>query len=223
MKKLCMTLSVALALTGCMSVKDIAADGKNIPAGMRGSPVAISVVKEPLMDVMTPGSVAGTGIVPGVIDSMTRPDGTRLAMPSPSYLVAQALRERLPAVTGLTFAEVPSDSVKARKKGEVYVPGKPTLEVYVDTNSLSYRPLAWQTYQYMLLGHATLLDSNGRVVWQNTCDVGGVSADTTLQLDRSEFAANDGQKLKDIMLLAANRCADELSRMGAPDPPGNRG
>ena len=95
--------------------------------------------------------------------------------------------------------------------GKVQAPGRYTLEVATDINLLAYRPLAWATCQYILQAHARILSPTGVIVWQNVCKVASLASDPALQIDRHGFQVNGGQRLKDVMQTAADRCARSLA------------
>lgn len=207
MWKILTSVFTFLLMTGCTAVKPIGLDWKGVPENIKGGQITVVVIEEAPLQVFTPGHAVGAGF----IDDITRPDGSSIKLPSSSYLTAVYLREKLISKRGLNLTEVPNELTKKRSAKDPYSPGRPVLEVYVDTNFLGYRPMAWQTYQYMLHGHARLLSATGVILWQNRCKIGGATEDKSLQLDRSDFKNNDALKLKEIIRLAAARCASELT------------
>ena len=63
----------------------------------------------------------------------------------------------------------------------------------------------------MLHARGTLIEaSNGAIVWDSVCKLGGAAEDKSLQLDREEFKNNDGQKLKNIIRASAQKCASQF-------------
>ena len=213
-RNLCSALLAAVLTSfgGCATVQPTALDSKTYGGVLKQNGVSVLVYAERPLYVKTPGSVAGTGL----IDDFTKPDGTVVNLPSVSRLVAQSLRESLISQSGLDVAPLPDELLPTKDADQNTLPAgqgkRYVLKVSVQINSLYYRPMAWSTYQYMLNARGALVDpSDGKTVWQDVCKVGGASEDTTLQLDRTEFKNNDGEKLKNIMRQSARRCANELA------------
>ena len=202
-----MIAGLIVLLSGCSSIAVVQSTVPSLHSEFGDRSISVVAYSEPRMNVVTPGDAVGGGL----IDDLTRPDGSRINIPSPSYLVAKELRDTLAANLQLKLGEVPNALAPAPEgKGSVSS-NHDTLEVFTDVNYLGYRPLGWQTYQYMLHAHARLLGANGDMVWQGLCKIGGVSEDTTLQLDRTEFKNNDGARLTEILGLASDRCAAEIA------------
>jgi len=166
------------------------------------------VYMEPDLFLMTPGSVVGGGL----IDSMTRPDGSSIPLPSPSYLFAVSLREKLSENTSLMLEDVKNELTPFNGKiKKISNPtGKHSLLVFTELNFLGYRPLKWATYQYGYMARVRLSDPEGKTTWEYRCAVKPSKNDPTLQLDRTEFKNNDGEKLIDVVKLATSRCADQI-------------
>jgi hypothetical protein len=180
---------------------------------LRENGISVLVYAEKPLFVHTPGSVAGTGL----IDDLTKPDGSMITLPSVSYLVASFLRQALVSQAGLIVKPIPENLLPSNEADQnIRATGAKksfVLKVSVRINGLYYRPLAWSTYQYMLHARGTLIDlSNGKIFWDNVCKIGGGSEDKSLQLERVEFKNNDGQKLKDIVRESAKKCATELAK-----------
>ena len=87
------------------------------------------------------------------------------------------------------------------------------LEIAVPYHFLTYRSFSWSTYHYQLQGYARLLDrSTRKVVWAAECWIGGVNSDESFELNRSEFAANESARFKEVLAHAGGgvfRRADE--------------
>lgn len=195
---------IIFSLTGCAAVPHVKLDHQLLESELRSASIEVVVFEEKPIRVFTPGDAVGGGL----IDALTKPDGSRIALPSPSYLLGVSLREQL---KGLNIENVPNQFSRKPAKGEAYpFPEKYSLSVEVNVNFLGYRPLDWATYQYMIGGAGTLRDPSGEIVWQNQCKVGGTSGDETLQLHSTEFRG-EGTKLINIMELAAERCAKQLA------------
>ena len=132
-------------------------------------------------------------------------------MPGPSSTIASRLITTLDSTTDLNPGAVANAFVPAPKRADVRPEARDTLEVITEINQIRYRPMNWQSYQYMLRAHARLIGSDRRVVWQHVCKVGGPSEDKTLQIDRSDFVKQDGDELKALIESAAELCADQIA------------
>lgn len=166
-------------------------------------PARIVVYEAPTLNLVTPGEIAGGGL----IDNLTRPDGSKIQLPSPSFLFATALRDNLSSRLGMPMSSVPDELLPRKPKKSPNPTGALTLEVYTDLNFLGYRAFAWTTYQYGYMGRAKLIDESGSVIWDKKCALKPAKTDETLQIGRTEFQNNGGQRLKDIIELATKRCA----------------
>jgi hypothetical protein len=208
MNKIIPVVLCALAVTGCVgTVKPVALDKTVVQDQIKDSPVSVIVFEEPPFDVFTPGDVAGGGL----IDNMTRPDGSSIKLPSPSYLMAKALSEDLTGGSGLSLQEVPNTLTPVPGKKQKMPSGKGYyLGVFIDQNVLGYMPTAWSTYRYILRGHAGLYSPEGALLWQKGCAVIGDGDTPELQIYRTEFKS-DPDKLVNIMNIATDRCAQQLS------------
>ena len=166
------------------------------------TPISIAVFDAGPMNVVAPGDLAGA--------NFTRPDGADSPLPSPSFLFATALRNELLSRHQLVLSEVPN-TLLPHKRGKPIGPSAAnSLEVYTDLNFLGYRAFAWNTYQYGFMGHARLIGPDGSVTWEKKCAIKPGKSDETLQLNRSEFNNQGGQRLIEVMQLATERCAKLL-------------
>jgi len=207
-------LAVAMSsLGGCVTVQPTGFDSKAYGGALRESGVSFLVYAEPPLFLHTPGSVAGTGI----IDELTKPDGSVVDIPSVSRLVASSLRDSLVSRSSLDVSPLPETLLPTKDASQNVLPeGKRkrfVLKLSVPINGLYYRPTAWSTYQYMLQARGTLIDStDGKILWEDVCKVGGVSEDKSLQLEKTEFKTSGGEKLKNIVRQSSERCANDLAR-----------
>jgi hypothetical protein len=208
MKKIIPVVICVLVLSGCVgTVKPVALDKAVVQDQIKNSPVAVIVFEEPPFDVFTPGDVVGGGL----IDNMTRPDGSSIKLPSSSYLMAKALSEDLGGGSGLSLQEVPNALTPVPGKKQKMPSGQGYyLGVFVDQNMMGYMPTAWSTYRYILRGHAGLYSPEGALLWQKGCAVVGDGDTPELQIDRAEFKS-DPDKLVNIMNIATDRSAQQLS------------
>lgn len=209
MIKVVLAAAATLLMTGCASaLKPIPLNKQALATDFRDTPVNVVVYIESPVQIYTPGNAVGAGL----IDEMTKPDGGRMPMPSPSYFTALKLREQLGKSLGLSINPVPETLSYNKTKRDPAQPASPyTLEVGVHLNFFSYRPMHWQTYQYLMGANAKLLGKDGQPIWQEVCKVGGTASDETLQLDRMEFRANDGKRLKEVMEVAASKCVESMT------------
>lgn len=176
-------------------------------------PISVAVFEEPELLISTPGNpinTPGIGLGPGLIDDLTRPDGTDIKLPSPSYLFAIAVRDKLISDYNLNISEVPNTLLPMGKGKRASQSKANTLEIFTDINILGYRPTQWATYQYSFYGRARLIDQDGKELWEKKCKVSPYTNDPTRQLDRTEFKNDDGAKLVAIMSDTINRCASSL-------------
>jgi hypothetical protein len=202
--------ATSIALSACATVEPVSLNSDAYGAALKANGISVLVYAEKPIFIQTPGSVAGAGL----IDDLTRPTGSKINLPSVAYLTASFLRELLVSRTRLNIDPVSEKLLPSSEAGQTIADARKrfVLKIQVPGHMLTYRPLAWSTYQYMLHVRGTLIDSsNGNIIWDNVCKLGGVAEDKSLQLDRVEFKNNDGQKLKDIVRASAKRCAAELA------------
>ena len=195
------------SLSACVTTQTVGVSNANLASEFGDREIAIVVYAEPRLHVVTPGDVTGLGL----IDGLTRPDGSPAVFPSPSHLIASRLKANLDSKTDLNLQEVAQASAPPSKRADVRMDARDTLEVFTEVNQLGYRPLNWQTYQYMVRAHARLTGPNGRVIWQDVCKVGGPSEDKTLQIDRSDIRQHGSEKLDALIESAAHQCADQIA------------
>ena len=105
------TLLLASCASAVPSTQEL--QSENWLASNRGRGVAIVVYQQAEMNVLTPGQAtansAGGLAAAALVDSFTRPDGTRLALPSSSHLLAQRYHDDLEAATGLRVVAINVD------------------------------------------------------------------------------------------------------------------
>lgn len=212
-------------LCGCTGVSAVKPDGSGLPESLKSEQVSVVAFSGLPLKVMTPGEVMATtnataktsteaivtDAVTLVADALTRPVGAPAAVPDASYLIASSLRDLFKENLSLNVEAVSVSCAGEAPETELKAVGRYTLEVSTDVNLLAYRPLAWTTYQYMLQAHARLLAPDGTILWQSACQVAPMAPDPALQLDRHDFQFNDGQRLKDVMQVAADRCAKSMA------------
>ena len=198
---------LALILGGCVTTQTVEVSRSALHAEFEAREIAILVYSEPQMAVVTPGDVTGAGL----IDALTRPDGSRVAFASPSHRIASRLKTTLDSGTNLNFQNVASVSAPPPKRADVRMDARDTLEVFTEVHQLGYRPLNWQTYQYMIRANARLTGADGRIISQGVCKVGGPSDAKSLQIDRTDINKDGGSKLINLIESAAHQCADQIA------------
>ncbi|MFU8813706.1 MAG: hypothetical protein ACNA7W_00055 [Pseudomonadales bacterium] len=202
---------VTASLGACVTTQTVEVSNASLRSEFGDREIAVVVYSEPRLHVVTPGDVTGLGL----LDGLTRPDGSPAVFPSPSELIASRLKTNLGSKTDLNLREVANAAAPPSRRAEVRMDARDTLEVFTEVNQLGYRPMNWQTYQYILRAHARLTGSNGRMVWQEVCKVGGPSEDKTLQIDRSDIRQDGSHKLDALIEYAARQCADQIAaRLG---------
>ena len=192
---------------GCVTTQPVEVTRSALHAEFEDRAIAVLVYSEPQMAVVTPGDITGAGL----LDGLTRPDGSKVAFPSPSLQIAGRLKTTLDSGTDLNFQNVASVSAPPPKRAEVRLDARDTLEVFTEVHQLGYRPLNWQTYQYMIRANARLTGADGRIISQGVCKVGGPSEDRTLQIDRADINKDGGSKLINLIESAAHQCAAQVA------------
>lgn len=205
--RLLMTIMISCSLSACVTTQTVEVTNANLRSEFGDREITVVVYDESRLHVVTPGDVTGLGL----IDGLTRPDGTPAVFPSPSHLIARRLKTILEMNTDLNLREVAGAAAPPSKRAEVHMDARDTLEVFTEVHQIGYRPVNWQTYQYMLRAHARLTGSNGRIIWQNVCKVGGPTEDRALQIDRSEIRQEGSHKLDALIRSAAHHCADQIA------------
>jgi hypothetical protein len=160
------------------------------------------------------GSVLG----PGIIDSETRPDARPddKKMRNAADVFADELIGRLANLTTATLSRkpglrplpIPKDPSVYREISQAdYV-----LEIAVPGQLVTYQGLKAATYTYFIMPSVRLIDTKtGHVLWLHDKGVKPDRNDPALHLKSNEFAANDGQRLREVrdaaLLLNADRAA----------------
>lgn len=196
-----------LILGGCVTTQTVEVTRSALHAEFEDRVIAILVYSESQMALVTPGDITGAGL----LDGLTRPDGTKVAFASPSLQIANRLKTTLDSGTDLNFQNVASVSAPPPKRADVRMDARDTLEVFTEVHQLGYRPLNWQTYQYMIRANARLTGADGRIISQGVCKVGGPSDDKSLQIDRTDINKDGGSKLINLIESAAHQCADQIA------------
>jgi hypothetical protein len=204
--------ALSVILQGCAGARiNISPEDR---ASLKNSP-AIYVVRyqSPAMDLMTPKTVAGGGLITDMTGSSELPSGVALQRAS-SALTDQFVR-KLASEGRLTNLRVEPKPLPLPFKEDVshyrskYMDGL-VLEIYA-LQGAGYKVLNWQTYNFGMLGKVRLIRvADNKVLWMDMCSVGGQN-DDSLTLDIKEFEANDGARLKQLIPLSADRCSRVLT------------
>ena len=205
MNKKIITLILVTLVSACTSFNTVKLDKKNLQNDLADKNVSVLLVEQANLEIVTPKAFVGNGL----IARLTNPDGTHVAVPSPTYLVGKSLKDK---VETININEIPNKITSQKNVEKVSKDtGGYTLSVAALANTFIYRPFAWNTYQYMMHAAGTLRDPQGKIIWQNKCMIGGISEDLELQLDKSEFSETNSDRLITVMNTASDRCADKFA------------
>lgn len=171
------------------------------------------------LDLMTPKSVVGAGLVAGMSGSSELPSGLELQrayrLPEASRVLTNQFVRKLRSEGRLTNLRVEPKSLPLPFKEDVahyrskYMGGL-VLEIFA-MHSAGYQPMHWQTYNFGSFGKVRLIRvAENKVLWKDMCSVGG-SKDDELTLNVKEFEANNGARLKQLIPLSADRCSRILT------------
>lgn len=166
------------------------------------------------LDLMTPKSVVGGGLLASMTRSSELPSGAELQrafkLPSASEELTNQFVQKLKTegrMTNLRVEPAPlplpwvEDVSKYRNK---YMGGL-VLEITAGA-AAGYQPMRWQTYNFNTYGKVRLIRAaDGKVLWLNTCNDGAQT------LDVSEFEANGGARLKQLIRESTDRCSRILA------------
>ena len=209
---------LAAVLQGCASTNiNISPEDR---ANLRNAP-AIHVVRyqSPAMNLMTPKSVAGAGLLASMTGSSELPSGVELqrayGLPEASSELTNHFVRKLTAAGRLANLRVepkplplPLNEDVSHYRGR-YAGGL-VLEIYA-LQGANYQATRWQTYNFGMVGNVRLIRvADGRVLWKDYCNVNGLS-DDALTLNVKEFEANNGARLKQLIPLSADRCSRILT------------
>ncbi|HZR69621.1 MAG TPA: hypothetical protein VFB01_11280 [Burkholderiales bacterium] len=179
------------------------------------------------MNIMTPKSQAGGGLLPALIVSGTKsgelPSGDQLVkaygLPDQADEVSAKLVEKLKTEGRLPTVRVASALFPPRvyqenpaQYGSKFSSGL-VLEINVEGPGAGYGAMNWQTYTYGFAGKARLIrPSDGKILWSDLCFLGifGDEADKR-KLDVTEFEKDGGKRFKEIYHYSNDRCSRILA------------
>jgi hypothetical protein len=169
------------------------------------------------MTIMTPGSIAGAGLLADATGSPSIPNDAgvlehKFGLPDATEEVTHRLVEKLKTQGGynnlavepdIASGPVPNDlSAYGRKYPNSYV-----LEVGMSLRSLSYGPLAWRTYYFTQWAQARLIrTSDSAILWSGKG--GGLGP----KLDVADIKMNsDGVKFTELFHATLEECSRQLA------------
>jgi hypothetical protein len=173
------------------------------------------------INMMTPKSVAGGGLIVGMTGSGELPSGPELVraykLPDQAEAVSASLVEKLKAEGGMTnlrvepgFLQGPSqdDASRYRKYANGLV-----LELNIINPTAGYGAMNWKTYTYYYAGRVRLIRaSDGKVLWSDYCGLGVYGEGVEKRrLDVTEFEANGGKRFKEVYNYSNEYCSRILA------------
>jgi hypothetical protein len=196
-------------LSACVMQLPIKFDSQTYGAAIKENGLSFEVYAAPV-------KVSAMGSAAGELGSLMDIRQFKRGMPIITYLAAKSLRESLVSESGLNIdpiseALLPGGDVR-QGTPVINAKGRFVIKVWTFMNTLTYQPLAVETYQYLAVVRGELLDtSNGKVLWHSVCHVGGPRDDKSLQLDKMDFKIN-GYKFMDIIQESAQKCAVQFNK-----------
>lgn len=218
---LALVFTAVAALHGCASqIVNISPEDR---AAIKSAP-AVYVVRytSPPLSLMTPKDAAPGGLLSAVIVSKTEsgelPSGAELEraykLPSSSEEITNRFVQKLKTEGGLANLRVEPKPLPLPFEEDVaryrkYAGG---LVLEINANSAAgYQAMNWKTYNFNTYGRVRLIrPADGKVLWLDTCAAAGFN-DPGFTLDVSEFEANNGARLKQLIQLSGERCSRILT------------
>lgn len=217
-------LATVLTLAACATNPGVAMSPEDRNA-LKSAPVVYVVRYAPgYMNMMTPNTAVGTGGL--LASSIKRSTGSTelptwrelertYALPDAAEELSSQLVQKLKAEGALNLRvepkalPLPASEEASAYRGK-YANGL-LLELTVPGRSAMYGPMSWKTYYYGLHGKARLIRlADSKVLWADTCNIGDRS-DAALTFDVSEFEANNGARLKQMIRYSSDRCSRVLA------------
>jgi hypothetical protein len=161
--------------------------------------------------VITPGDAVGTGLV----DDLTRPsnDG-QVPMPDTAVLLRDKLLEQLQPLTGATFRTrepLPPGRVKKPAAYRELSQADYVLAVSMNLHMIRYRAGGWATYFYQDKINVRLIDNHsGTLLFESREGFTPDKDDPAMNFSREDFAASDGQKVRDAIAATIDRNIHDL-------------
>ena len=210
-------LLTGLLLGGCAGPQTIPLSAED-RAALRGNPVVhvVHYVSGP-MNMMTPASAtgSGTGLIVGATGSTKLPHWYELerkySLPDASRTLRDSVVQKLRADAGLTSLRVydqalPLPVVEDLNAYKTKYQNGLLFEITTPGRAATYGVVNWRTYGYGLYGKARLIRlQDAKVLWSQVCLAEGPK-DEKLKFDVSEFEANNGARLKEMINYSSDRC-----------------
>ncbi len=209
-------------LLSCVGVPDISADSQTRSALRAGQSIEIIIYHPEKFEIITPQSFEGnplSSLFGGLVRAINSPYGGVYDLPDTARLLAESLNKKLlipieatvqvnPSIRTLPVPKNTEEAYKASSKSSNYI-----FEISWPLQWFGYKAMAWGTYHYQGAGSARLIEnSTGKVVWSHRCLVSKLRDDDedSLSLDKDEFSANNGQRIREILLYAVERCTEKM-------------
>lgn len=196
------------------------------PALTATTSIDVVYYASPPLSVQTPVNAAGFNLITNATKSSDLSEGGDFErayhLEDSAKVVADRLVEDLKVDKGMNNLRVvaqPLSTPRPKDKDtaifKAAYPGEYVLEL-AGGRTASYKPLNWKTYWYQLSIVGRLIrSSDGSVAQRLRCNAFGM-ADKSLTLDVSEFEANDGARLKQVVhdaeTICVRRFIDELEK-----------
>jgi hypothetical protein len=215
-RNILIALIAAATFSGCAANPPVQLNSAD-RAALKEAP-AIHVVRYHSvgLHLTTPKDVVGAGLFASATGSAELPSGYELEraykFPNASEVLSNQLVQKLKAEGRLANLRVESaplplpwmeDVAHYRNK----YPGALVLEIEA-MHGAHYQAMNWKTYNYSMFSKVRLIRvADGKILWQDLCNAGG----DDLTLDVSEFEANSGARLKQLIPKAGDRCSRVLA------------
>ncbi|MGE5241670.1 MAG: hypothetical protein ACM3NI_08490 [Bacteroidota bacterium] len=213
-------LATVAALQGCATTQNVVPMSPDDRAALKQASV-IHVVHcaSPAMNLMTPASVAGGGLITSATGSTELPSGAELergySLPNPAGELSGKLVQRLKAEGRMTnlrveprLPQLPAQLDASSYRGKY--PDGLVLEVTVPYHGAAYKVVNWKTYTYGMFAKARLIRAaDAKVLWSDVCVTD--DKNDAYRLDVSQFEANNGAHLKQLFHHASDQCSQVLA------------
>lgn len=214
------SLATLAVLQGCATPPQAIPMSPDDRAALKQEPV-IHVVHgaSPALQITTPASVAGGGLITAATGSTELPSGAELERTYSLQDAAGELGEKLVqklrnegSMRNLhvepALPQLPADLPAASYRGKY--PSGLVLEVTVPHHSAWYGAVSWRTYKYGMSAKAQLIRvADAKVIWSDTCVTNNGD---DYELNISDFQANNGARLKQVFHLATDQCSQALAQ-----------
>lgn len=217
--------SALIALAGCAGMPPNVSVAERQAALKTAAVVHVVDGGSVPMVLTTTKDAVGAGALAIVTQAQALPPSWELkrrhGYPEPSALVQAGLAQRLQAggsvrvqLEGRRFDFLARGiGLEQAVAGELrqHLPKALVLMVDVPTYQVIYKMKAWQTYHLANMPvRARLVDTgSGKVLWSHLCRVDNKGLN--LAFDISEFEADNGARVKQVIETAARACVDELA------------